>query len=178
MEKRKICKNDMQFYWFQMPDVQQSFFNGFKCQTTATFHVEWLKHTNLYYANYTNGLEMLIQKRLSILYEGIKQRRCTDSASLKFTKKSPLIYEKRIEIGTETLKNLLVWNAIHFLNLHKKLLLLLLLFIVIIFLLLLFYYPRKKKRNSSTKSRFLQWKCRKLVFRNIKNETIVEYFWF
>ena len=25
MEKRKICKNDMQFYWFQMPDVQQTF---------------------------------------------------------------------------------------------------------------------------------------------------------
>ena len=29
---------------------------------------------------------MLIRKRLSILYEGIEQKRCTDSASFKLTK--------------------------------------------------------------------------------------------
>ena len=29
---------------------------------------------------------MLIQKRLSILYKGIEQKRCIDSASLKLTK--------------------------------------------------------------------------------------------
>ena len=42
-----------------------------KKEATAPFYAEWLKHTNLEYVNYTNGSEMLIQKRLSILYEDI-----------------------------------------------------------------------------------------------------------
>ena len=57
----------MIYFLFTIFDVNER-----KKETTATFYVERLKHTNLKYTNYTNGLEMLIRKRLSILYEGIE----------------------------------------------------------------------------------------------------------
>ena len=60
-------KVKMIYFLFTIFDVNER-----KKETTATFYVERLKHTNLKYANYTNGLEMLIRKRLSILYEGIE----------------------------------------------------------------------------------------------------------
>ena len=57
----------MIYFLFTIFDVNER-----KKETTATFYVERLKHINLKYANYTNELEMLIRKRLSILYEGIE----------------------------------------------------------------------------------------------------------
>ena len=57
----------MIYFLFTIFDVNER-----KKETTATFYVERLKHTNLKYANYTNELQMLIRKRLSILYEGIE----------------------------------------------------------------------------------------------------------
>ena len=76
----QFCKKDMQFYCFQMPDVKQTFKDmkcyWFQMPNNSDFLCRVIKAEKFIVRNYTNGLEMLIRKRLSILCEGIEQKRC------------------------------------------------------------------------------------------------------
>ena len=70
----------MQFYWFQMPDVQQTFRDmkcyWFQMPNNSDVLRGVVKAYKFIVRNYAYGLEMLIRKRLSILYDGIEQKRC------------------------------------------------------------------------------------------------------
>ena len=74
MEKEKFAKRHA-IYWFQMPNVQQTFkdmqFYWFQMPNNSKFLCGVIKAYK-----FINGLEMLIRKRLLILYEEIELKRC------------------------------------------------------------------------------------------------------
>ena len=100
----QFCKKDMQFYCFQMPDVQQTFKDmkcyWFQMPSNSDFLCRVIKAEKFIVRNYTNGLEMLIRKRLSILCEGIEQKDASTTRFLHLQSKCRKLLFRNIKYET------------------------------------------------------------------------------